>query len=143
MRVIIKKDNKGFIRSGGFTLVETILASVILCASILALGAISTRSLSGTKLNRQYETAVGWAERQLVMIDYIGVEDFIESGRTEGDFDNYEPVYHWQVSTQSIGIDNLYQVKVVVSWIGGTRQYNVTADTRLNGTGRLIEVSAQ
>ncbi len=127
----------------GFTLVETILASVILCASILALGAISTRSLSGTKLNRQYETAVGLAERQLVMIDYIGVEDFIESGRTEGDFDNYEPVYHWQVSTQSIGIDNLYQVKVIVSWIGGTLKYNVTVDTRLNGIGRLIEGSAQ
>lgn len=127
----------------GFTLVETILASIILCASVLALGAISTRSLSGTKLNRQYETATGLAERQLVMIDYIGIEDFIESGRTEGDFDNYEPVYHWQVSTQSVGIDNLYHVKVIVNWIGGTRKYSVTVDTRLNGTGRLIEAPEQ
>ena len=61
----------------GFTLVETILASVILCASILALGAISTRALSSAKLNRQYETAAALAEKQLVMISYIGIDNFI------------------------------------------------------------------
>ena len=71
MRVMRQQDRSGF------TLVETILASVILCASILALGAISTRSLGAAKLNRQYEVAMALVDRQLTWIDYIGIEDFI------------------------------------------------------------------
>ena len=45
----------------GFTLIETVLASIVLCAAVLALGAISTRSLSQAKLNRQFETAIACA----------------------------------------------------------------------------------
>ena len=59
----------------GFTLVETILASVILCGAVLAVGAISTRSLGGAKLNRQYEVAAALVDRQLCLIDYIGVDN--------------------------------------------------------------------
>ena len=58
----------------GFTLIEAIVASLILCASIMALGAISTRSLVGTRLNRQYEKAASLAQRQLQTIYYIGID---------------------------------------------------------------------
>jgi hypothetical protein len=33
--------------------------------------------LRGTRLNRQYETAATLLDRQLTMIDYLGVEEFI------------------------------------------------------------------
>ena len=125
----------------GLTLVETILATVILCASVLALGAISTRSLSQTRLNRQYEQAGRLAQRQLVMIDYMGVENFIESGMTEGDFENLEPVYHWEVTTESVSVGNLYQVKVTVSWVERNRNFDVCVETRFNGKGTVIEAT--
>ena len=128
------KQNKS-----GFTLVETILASIILCAAVLALGAISTRSLGLTRLNRQYEVASTLVDRQLSLIDYIGVDNFIEFGQTEGEFDQYEPVYNWEVVTESIGIDNLYVVNITISWIERNRQYSVSVDTRLNGTGIAFE----
>jgi len=38
---------------GGFTLVEVIAASFLLCFAVMMLAAGSTRSLSDTKLNRQ------------------------------------------------------------------------------------------
>ena len=124
----------------GFTLVETILAGVILCAAVLAIGAISTRSLNETRLNRQYETAAGLLDRQLSLIDYIGVDNFIEFGQKEGEFEQLEPGYHWEVSTESMGINNLYLVKVTISWVEKNRPYSISCETRLNGTGRALEV---
>jgi len=121
----------------GFTLIETILACVILCASVLILGAIGTRSLSAVMLNRQYETAAALAEKQLVLIDYIGIDDFIMAGRMEGDVENLEPAYHWQVSAKRVGIDNLYEVKITVNWMERNHNYDVSICTRLNGTEAL------
>jgi prepilin-type N-terminal cleavage/methylation domain-containing protein len=123
----------------GFTLVETIAASVIFCLAVLALSAGSTRSLSQTRLNRQYETAAALVDRQLTWIDYIGVEDFIESGQTEGDFEEYEPGYHWKVVSNYRGIDNLYLIEVTVSWFERNRLYSISVDTMFNGTSDIIE----
>lgn len=121
----------------GFTLVETITASVILCGAVLAVGAISTQSLGETRLNRQYEVAAMLANRQLTMIDYVGVENFIESGQMEGDIEEFEPGYRWEVVTESQGIDNLYLVNITVSWVERNRPYSVSVDTMLNGIGVL------
>lgn len=134
MMVRMKQNDRGF------TLVEMILASVILCGAVLAVGAISTRSLGGTKLNRQYEVAAALVDRQLCLIDYIGVDNFIEFGQTEGDFEQFEPAYHWEVVTESMGIDNLYLVSVTVSWIERNRLYSISVDTRLNGTRAVLEI---
>jgi Tfp pilus assembly protein PilV len=122
----------------GFTLLEIILAGVILCGAVLTLGAISTGSLSATRLNRQYEAATSLADKQLTLIDYIGVEEFIESGKNQGVFKGQQPQYRWQVQTESTGIDALYQIKVIVSWTENSRSYSVSADTMLNGKGNTV-----
>jgi len=124
----------------GFTLVEMILASIILCGAVLALGAISTQSLSGTRLNRQYEVASALADRQLSLIDYIGVDNFIEFGQMEGEFKQFEPGYHWEVTTKSMGVDNLYLVNITVSWVDRNRPYSISVDTRFDGKGKVLEV---
>jgi len=132
---------KGFKR--GFTLVETLIASIILCGAVLALGAIGTRSLCATKLNRHYEIAAALADKQLTYIDYIGVSNFVESGRREGVVERFEPGYRWEVKTEYEGIDNLYKVNVTVSWVERNRFYNVSVDTMLNGTGMLTETGEE
>ena len=118
-----------------FTLIETILACVILCGSGLVLSAVSTRSLGLTKLNRQYETAAGLAGRQLRMIDYVGIEDFMEAGKLEGDLERPEAVYRWEVSGELEDIGSLYRVKVDVSWFEGRRKHFVRLESRINGVG--------
>jgi Tfp pilus assembly protein PilV len=125
----------------GFTLVETILAAIILCAAVLALGAISTRSLNETKLNRQYEVAMVLVDRQLTWIDYIGVEDFVELGQMEGEFEEVEPEYRWQVVTESQDTDSLYKVNVTVSWVQRNRPYSISVNTMLNVASRPVEIA--
>ena len=61
----------------GFTLIETIVASTILCGSVLTISAICSKALSNTRLNRQYETALLLVDRQLSLIDYVGIDEFI------------------------------------------------------------------
>lgn len=136
--VVRAKKNKT-----GFTLIETILASIVLCGAVLALGAISTRSLSQARLNRQCEQAMVCVEKQLALIDYVGIEVFIESGQMEGDFQQFEPAYHWEVAAESQDIDNLYLVNITVSWVERNRPYSISVDTMLNGTGAYIETEEQ
>ena len=127
----------------GFTLIETILASIVLCGAVLALGAISTRSLSQAKLNRQFETAIGCAERQLALVDYIGIDDFIDSGRMEGDSEEFERRYHWKITAESHDIENLYIVNITVSWVERNRPYNISVDTMFSGTVEPVETEEQ
>jgi len=122
-----------------FTLVEVILATTILCGAVLTLGAISTRSLTETRLNRQYEMAAGLVEKQLTLIDYMGIEEFMELGWMEGEFEEFGQGYYWEVVTEYEEIDNLYLVNITVSWVEHNRPYSVSVDTKLNGTGMFVE----
>jgi len=122
-----KTNNKGF------NLVETIVASVILSGAVLTVGAISTRSLTGTKSNRHYEIAASIIDKQLTLIDYIGIDEFIELGQLEGNFEEPQPGYHWEIVTEYQGIDSLYLVTITVTWMEQNRPCSVTVDTMLNG----------
>lgn len=122
----IKKKN-------GFTLIETIVASTILCGAVLTIGAISTRSLSGVRLNRINESAFSLVDKQLSMIDYIGIEEFISTGQTEGDYEESGIIYHWTIYTEYMDIDSLYLITITVEWIERGRPYSISVDTMFNG----------
>ena len=130
------KHNKS---KSGFTLVETIVASTILCGAVLAIGAICTKSLTGTRLNRRYETAFTLIDRQLSLIDYLGIDEFIAIGQMEGSFEEYAPGYTWRVMTQYEDIDSLYLVTITVSWIEHNRIHSVSMDTMLDGVSLYSE----
>ncbi len=124
----------------GFTLVEAAVASTILCGAVLTVGAISTRSLSGTRLNRQYEVAASLIDKQLSLIDYIGIDEFIDIGQMEGSFEEIEPGYYWEVVTEYQDIDSLYLVTITVTWVDYKRPYSLSVDTMLDGITIYIEI---
>jgi prepilin-type N-terminal cleavage/methylation domain-containing protein len=123
----LKKTKKGF------TLVETIVASTILCGSVLTITSVCSKALTTTRLNRQYETAMSLVDRQLSLIDYVGVDEFIKLDSYEGDFPDYTPVYSWKADLRYESLDDLYYVSVIVSWTDNGHLYSVTVDTMLDG----------
>ncbi len=137
MMVWAKRNNRGF------TLVETVTASAILCGAVLTVGAISTRSLSGTRLNRRYEMAASLIDKQLSWIEYVGIDEFIELGQMEVVFEDSEPEYHWEVATEYQDIDSLYLVTITVSWVEHNRPYSISANTMLDGISVFIEVEVE
>ncbi|MCJ7777705.1 MAG: hypothetical protein MUP16_05260 [Sedimentisphaerales bacterium] len=133
----IKRDSKGF------NLVETLVASAILSGTVLAVGAISTRALTGTRLNRQYEIASLLIDRQLSLIDNMGIDEFLETERFEGDISDYEPGYRWQGTVEYQGIDSLYMVTMTVTWVDRNRPYSLSVQTMLNGVSTYTETGTE
>ncbi|MHC5059813.1 MAG: hypothetical protein ACYTFK_01835 [Planctomycetota bacterium] len=121
-----------------FSLVEMIVAAGLLSGAVVTLCAISSRSLAGVRSNRQSE--LGWEllDRQLTMIDYIGVEEFMEMGQFEGKFGDEQTsgvVYTWSCSMTELEADWLWRVDMTVSWSGGGGSGQMSASTVFNGTG--------
>jgi len=129
--------------SKGFNLVETLVAGAILSGTVLTVGAISTRALTGTRLNRQYETAASLIDKQLSLIDYMGIDQFVELGQTEGVFEDFEPGYQWQATTEYQGIDSLYLVTLTVTWVDNNRPYSLSAQTMFDGKSTYAELGTQ
>jgi Tfp pilus assembly protein PilV len=126
----------------GFNLVEALVATMILSGAVLTFGAIGTNALSGTRLHRHYEVAASLIDKQLSLIDYMGIDQFIQAGQTDGIVEELEPGYQWRVTTAYQDVDNLYLVEITVSWLEGHRPYHVTAQTMLDGTGTATDTSA-
>jgi len=127
----------------GFTLVEVITASAILCGAVMIVGTAGTQALSGTRLNRLYEMAASLADRQLAVIDYVGIDSVLESGELEGDSEDLGYPFHWQVETEYQDIDALYLVTVTVSWVDGNRPRSVSVETMFDGTTLPADSGAQ
>lgn len=125
----------------GFNLLETLVASMILSGTVVTVGALSTRALQGITRHQQYETAVQLADRQLRLVDYMGVDQFLEQGQTEGMMEEPAPGYHWSMDIESLDFGLLYSVTVTLTWADRGTPRQLSIGTRLNGTG-LVETAA-
>lgn len=130
-------------KTKGFTLVEVVASSIILCGAVMIVGAIGTQALTGTHLNRRYEMAASLVDKQLSLIDYIGIDEIVEMGQLEGENDDSGYVYNWKIDTEYQEIDSLYLVTLTVSWIDRNRPYSISVDTMLNGETMSEESSAE
>ncbi len=129
-------------KTKGFTLVEVVASSVILCGAVMIVGAIGTQALTGTHLNRRYEMAASLVDKQLSLIDYIGIDSIVEMGQSEGDLEDSGYEYHWKIDTEYQEIDSLYLVTLTVSWTDRNRPYSISVDTMLDGETLPEESSA-
>lgn len=130
-------------RRSGFNLVETMVASVILSGAVLALGAVSSGALTQMRLNRQYEAAASIVDKQLTLIDAVGIDQFIEQGQSEGVVEEPEPGYTWAVQTEYVDIDNVYLVAVTVRWLDRQRPRQIVVQTKLNGTSTVASLGQE
>jgi len=126
-------------KTSGFSLVETLVAGTILSGSVLAILAASTSCIGTTRLNRQYERAASLVEKQFSLIDFIGIDDFIDSGEQEGISEEYETAYSWQVENEYQDLDGLYRLTMTVTWVDRGRPRRLIVETMLNGESLVVE----
>jgi len=125
-------------RHAGLSLVETLVSAVILSGTVVTVGALSSQSLLATQHNRAYEKAASLIDRQLSLIDAIGIDQFLERGITQGDFQDVAPGYRWQATSEYLQVDNLYKLTMTVMWVEGKTPKKMSVTTRLNGTGATL-----
>ena len=128
--------------NSGFSLIEVVIAAVLLSMVVIVVCTLSTRSLTAVRSNREYEFAWELLDNQLTMIDSVGIENFIDAGQLSGSFGEEEDKksgHYWQAWITEEEADNLYRVDVTVSWTHGS----VSAATVLNGEGLLVDVNTE
>ena len=136
MRTTAKRNRSGF------TLLEALVASVILAAAVMTICSLSGRCTARAALNRQYDRAWQILDRQLASVDCVGIEEILQQGPTEGRIEGAGPVFCWRVGTSRGQLDNIYLVTLTVWWKGrGGHNYEVSAQTLFNGTGVLAIVA--
>lgn len=95
----------------GFSLVEVMVAILILGIGLVGLTQGITTALSSGKESEMQTTAALLAAGQ---IETLRAEGELIDGVTEGDGDEGLVLYHWQQIVRGAGIDGLHEVEVVV-----------------------------
>lgn len=120
-------------RSTGFTLVETLVAGIILAASASVLGLAVKQGARGRTAARDAQKAAELLDRVLTKIDAIGPARMTEEGPTEGTFAPPNDTFSWAASMKPNLTGYLYTVTVRVSWRDAAGQErSADAQTLLN-----------
>jgi hypothetical protein len=141
MKICYRKNRKAF------SLVEMIAASIILSGGVVALCVLNTASFTSVRANRELEIAWTMLDRQLTVIDYMGLDEFLELRQFSGQIgptESNSTVYYWNAELTEGSSDNLYMVELTVSWGRPGRVRTISASTVLNGIDdMLIEEQTQ
>ncbi|MEX0887462.1 MAG: prepilin-type N-terminal cleavage/methylation domain-containing protein [Phycisphaeraceae bacterium] len=121
------KRRDGNRRAAGFTLIEALLAGVILAISGMTIGYGMGQAMQSARVAREYDEAAMLLDQVLTRIDIVGPERMLSLGPNEGAFSEPFDDYQWQAQIEVGELTDLYDVHVVVSW--GRRR--VESHTRL------------
>lgn len=123
-------------RQGGFTLIEIMAAFMVFSLLFGVVLQILSTSVGNTRTSGEFTQAALWAQSKL---DVVGLEQMLEPGVTQGDFDDR---YSWtmEVTENEVvderGLDTqeelpiaLYRVRLVVEWGEGGRSREAVFET--------------
>lgn len=124
-------------RRGGFTLIETLAAGVILALSAAVLSTAVRQAMRSLALARDYQRAAELIDRTLTKIDLIGPARLMIEGPTGGVFRPPHEQFAWQARIESRVEGHLYEVTVQVSWPApGGKTRSAEVQTFLNDPPR-------
>ena len=99
--------------SGGFTLLEVLIALAVLSISLVVLLGLRNRDVDLVKETRYLTVATSLARIKIVE---TGLEGFPEIGEREGGFGEGYPEFRWHRVISSTPFDYVREVRVSVMW---------------------------
>ena len=114
-------------RHGGFTIVECLLAGVIL--ALFAATIATTVGQAGTAARRgaDLRLAAGWLNEVMTRIDLIGPARLLQEGPLQGELDAR---FGWYADIDQELIGDLYNVKVTIRWSTNGKMTSVVGYTQ-------------
>ncbi len=117
MKVQNKVNLKG--KQKGFTLVELVVAFVILVVGVAAVLELVSQSALNARYAKDKTTATVLAQQK---IEELLAQPDLTVGETEGDFGNAYPQFRWRAQVSEVGNElsdsgvTLFRIVVVVEW---------------------------
>lgn len=134
-------------RARGFTLLEVLIAFVILAVSMTVILQVFSSGMRGARLADAYTTATLLAKSVLAE---TGVETPLVEGEDGGEFDNgfkwrrLVTLYEDEAMPETLGLPvAAYRVTVEVSWDDGARSVGLETIRLRPPEGRLIEEAGE
>ncbi len=108
-------------RRAGFTLVEMIVAAVLLFVGVVATLVCISSATRSTSIASEYTNAALLAQKHFSELQ--AQPDQITSGDQQGEFGEENPGFRWQQTSEATDIQGLLKVTLIVDWpSGGTRR---------------------
>src|SRR5512142_3472141 len=104
-------------RSRGFTLVEMIVAAVVLVLGVVSAMACIGSATRSTGTAADYTTAALLAQQQLSQIQANPSE--LTGGDQQGDFSDDHPGFSWHQTVEATDLASLEKVTLVIEWRSG------------------------
>ena len=100
----------------GFTLVETLVAGVVLAISAAVLGTTVSQAMRSLTLARDYQRAAELLDKTLAKVDLIGPARLMYEMPENNVFDPPHDRFSWQMKIDSRNEGDLYEVTVYILW---------------------------
>ena len=114
-------------------MVEALAASLLLAAGAVAICGLSNRCLIHNLRAIEYEQAYRLLDECLDRTVAEGVGTLAGAKTVTGDFSDRYKDYRYEIQVEATELENLYEVKAVVSWRVLDEWYEVSAETMLYG----------
>lgn len=142
--MIVKNEfrSRGAVKAHGFTMLETLVAALILSLSVVTVAALFSRSLAAVSELDEYERAWSLVDRQFTLIDQMGIEEFINSGELTGFFESDEGDgggYWFSADVTPTDSDGLYRINLTVYWGDEQQPRQVVCSSIFSGSSELLE----
>ena len=116
----------------GFTLVESLVAAVMLGVSLAVLTGLVGRGLDAQRIGREVATAAHLADEQLAMAAAMGPEAYETDGAMEGMCAAPFESFRYKVELSRPGAREPYEVTCTITWQSGGVERSVRVATLLS-----------
>lgn len=120
-------------RAAGFTLVEMVVATILLFVGGVAAMMCISSSLRITGVAEAHAKAAMLAERRLAELETQ--PDLTTAGDQQGDFGDEYPGYQWQQMVEPTDLTDVVRVTITIAWPNGTRTGRAVFVTMLRTSG--------
>jgi len=124
---------KGKKHRGGFTLLEALVATMVLAAALVSIQGIVNRCMYRVRVNEEKERAWQILDRQMTVIDAMGIDTYMAEPLKEGEIEQDGMLFNWRVDTNIESIDCMYEVTSTIWWGPEKNPHEISATKRLNG----------
>ena len=103
-------------RRAGFTLIEMIVATVLLALGVVAALACISSATRSTSIASEYTTASLLVQQRFAELE--SQPDQIQGGEQNGTFDQ-EPGFRWEQTIETTPASSLFKVTLMIQWRSG------------------------